>query len=123
MKNREFVKFIRDRAKARYVKDSECYLCGTNESLELHHIYSISRLFRKWLTDNNITVNTVDDILDVRDAFIEQHEKELYKDVLTLCKKHHKQLHDLYTQDPPLTTAEKQLRWANRVRDRLRTSS
>ena len=39
---RDLVKYVRDRAKSRYKKDVECYICGNKESLDYHHYYSLT---------------------------------------------------------------------------------
>ena len=87
------VKYIRDRAKKAYQKDSECYICGTDENLQLHHFAGVTDLFNIWCRRKNITIHTDDDILAVRDEFIADHQKELYEDVVTLCKQHNERLH------------------------------
>ena len=46
---RDPVKYIRDRAKSKYEKESECYICGTDSQLDFHHFYSLAPLLRQWL--------------------------------------------------------------------------
>ena len=41
---RDIVKYVRDKAKSRYEKASECRICGTNERLDFHHFYSLTLL-------------------------------------------------------------------------------
>ena len=54
------VKYIRDYIKKDYKIRDMCYICGSTEKLELHHLYSVSQLFEKWCT-----VNKIRDIQDV----------------------------------------------------------
>lgn len=108
-------KYVRDKAKARYVKDTTCRICGTTENLEFHHYYSVHSLVYKWIEDNNVSP---DDVVDWRDQFIAEHEKELYEDTVTLCNSHHRKLHDIYGKEPLLSTAPKQMRWVQRQRDK-----
>lgn len=108
---RDKIKYIRDRAKARYQKGTACRICDTDQQLEFHHYHSLTPLFNKWLKDNKIKLQTEQDLLDVRDKFIEEHHSELYDEAVTLCKPHHMKLHSIYGKDPPLATAEKQKRW------------
>lgn len=109
------VKYIRDRAKSRYTKGTECEICGTKEQLQLHHLNTIDLLWEKWARTNNIVINSVDDILAVRDDFIAAHEYELYEAVATLCKIcHNEKLHKIYGQTPGLSTAAKQRRWIDK---------
>jgi len=112
------IKYIRDRAKSRYKKDSACYVCNATGSLDLHHLYTVDVLFAKWAKKNNITIQTVEDILEVRDDFISEHEYELYTYVRTLCRDCHKRLHTVYSQKPALSTAEKQERWLEKQREK-----
>lgn len=56
----------------------------------------------------------MDDVLEHRDEFYEEHRYELLDFVVTLCKEHHKALHKVYGVEPPISTAEKQVRWVER---------
>ena len=105
------IKYVRDRAKSRYVKASCCYVCGATEQLDFHHYYTVDILFDNWLRKNKIKINSVEDIIAVRDDFIAEHEHELFEFAITICKKHHQRLHTVYGQRPALSTAEKQVRW------------
>lgn len=115
---RDPIKFVRDRAKARYKKGTECRICGDTEKLDFHHFYSLTPLFNKWLKANKIVVKTDDDVISVRDRFIAEHEAELYDHTVTLCHDHHLKLHAVYGKDPALPTAEKQMRWVEKQREK-----
>jgi len=115
---RDLVKYIRDRAKSAYAKDTECYICGAIDELDFHHFYSVTELLERWLKENDITINTAEDIMAVRDRFIEEHHKFIYDDTITLCHKHHLKLHSLYGKRPSLTTSPKQVRWVNKRREK-----
>lgn len=111
------MKYIRDRAKSAYTKDSECYICGVQEKLELHHYYSLDLLFTKWCKSKGIKILSDEDIIACRDEFIADHKVELYSEVVTLCKDHHQYgLHKLFGQTPLLSTADKQKRWVENGR-------
>lgn len=106
------VKYVRDGAKAAYNKDKDCFICGSTEELQLHHYSSVTQLWEKWKKDNNITIDNVDDILRVRSGFIEEYKKEIYEEVVTLCKFHHmERLHKIYGKSPALYTAKRQKNW------------
>ena len=107
------VKYIRDRAKAAYEKDTECRICANSGALELHHFNSIDNLWEKWCKDNSIRITNVEDILSIRDKFIEEHRVEIYDKVVTLCSSHHDKLHSVYGKAPLLSTAAKQENWVN----------
>ena len=113
------VKWIRDKAKAAYEKDSCCYICNSTEQLELHHTHGLTNLFEKWLKDKNLIVSTDEDILALRDTFIDEHRKEIYEDVFTLCWKHHSALHSVYGKSPLLNTAMKQVGWIQKQKDKF----
>lgn len=109
--NRIPVKWVRDKAKAAYDKKDTCYICGTSDDLELHHLHSITLLLQKWAKQMDYDISTDDGILAVRDEFIETYHTELYDMVYTLCNHHHVKLHGVYGKKPPENTVEKQKRW------------
>lgn len=117
--NRIPVKWVRDRAKAAYVKKEECFICGTKHDLELHHLHSITVLLNGWADRNNYDISTDDGILAVRDEFIEQHKVELYDMVYTLCNKHHVALHGVYGKAPAPNSTEKQRKWIEKQKAKL----
>ena len=94
------IKYIRDFIKKDYKLRDECFICGSKEKLELHHLLSISELFNKWCFKNKI--NAIDDvnyIKKLRIEFAKDCEEELsHKHLFTLCSLHHKQLHSIYGQ-------------------------
>lgn len=109
------VKYIRDRAKSRYEKGTECEICGEASDLDFHHYYSLSPLVGTWIARNRLDPN---DVLEFRDRFIEEHEAELYEHAVTLCHSHHLQLHSIYGRNPALGTAKKQMRWVRIQREK-----
>ena len=115
---RDKIKYIRDKAKARYKKGTECHICATTSNLEFHHFYSLTPLFNKWVKDNKLPAKTEEDILAIRERFIEEHHAELYDEAVTICKEHHMKLHSIYGKDPPLATATKQKRWTEIQREK-----
>lgn len=108
------VKYIRDRAKGAYVKAGSCYICGDSGRLDLHHYSSITQLFEKWSKGRDVS-----DILACRDEFIAEHRVELYDEVVTLCHKHHLELHGVYGVKPLLSSASAQRAWVERKRAKL----
>ncbi len=117
-KNRIAIKWIRDKAKAAYDKESECYICSCTTDLELHHLHGLTNLLEKWAKENGISLKTDEEVLEVRERFIEEHHKEIYEDVYTLCVKHHRNLHTVYGKSPALSTAYKQESWINKQKDK-----
>jgi len=117
--NRIPVKWVRDKAKHAYEKKESCHICGTSDDLELHHTRSITTLLENWAHANKYDISTDEGILAVRDEFIEQHHKELYEDVYTLCNKHHVKLHSIYGKKPALSTADKQSRWVELQKEKF----
>jgi hypothetical protein len=115
---RDKIKYIRDRAKSAYIKDEECYICGGVENLDFHHFFSVTELLNKWIKEKNLVILTAEDMMGIRDEFIEVHRKEIYDDTVTLCHTHHLKLHSIYGKKPSLITGPKQQRWVNKRRDK-----
>lgn len=115
---RDLVKYIRDKAKSGYEKGTECYICGSDEELDFHHYCSISEMLSLWMKKNKLNLKTVDDILEHREAFIEEHYDQMYNQTVTLCHEHHLKLHTIYGRNPILATAGKQSRWVTRQREK-----
>ncbi len=112
------VKWIRDKAKAAYIKASECFVCGTTEELELHHLCSVTLLLESWAADKGYPIDTDEQVLAIRDEFIAAHHDELYNQVYTLCNPHHVRLHGIYGKIPPKHTAPKQRKWLQIQKDK-----
>jgi hypothetical protein len=115
---RDLIKYVRDRAKAKYKKDSNCFICGANDELDFHHFFGLTELLEQWIKKNRVVIKTEEDILVQRDIFIEEHLTELYDEAVTLCHSHHLKLHSIYGKRPKLVTAEKQKRWVVKQRDK-----
>ena len=112
------VKWIRDRAKGAYQKQSTCFICGGTQDLELHHTHSITLLLERWCQGEGIELDSDEAVLEVRDKFIELHMRELYQCVYTLCNQHHVKLHQIFGKAPSLSTASKQQAWVELQRDK-----
>jgi len=108
---RDLVKYVRDKAKSKYKKDTHCYICGSTENLDFHHFYGLTELLESWFKENDITIKTEDEILELRETFIEENEEKVYKQAVTLCHMHHRKLHNIYVKRPKLITAQKQQNW------------
>jgi len=108
---RDLVKYVRDKAKSKYKKDTHCYICGSTENLDFHHFYGLTELLESWFKENDITIKTEDEILELRETFIKENEDKVYKQAVTLCHMHHRKLHNIYGKRPKLITAQKQQNW------------
>lgn len=111
---RDKIKYIRDRAKSKYEKGNECYICRATTNLDFHHYYSLSPLLDKWLKSKQKerpSHYTDEYIVIWRDEFIEENMAELYEHTVTICHDHHLQLHSIYGRNPSLATAKKQENW------------
>tara|TARA_Y100001973_G_C5205648_1_gene341331 strand:+ start:1036 stop:1407 length:372 start_codon:yes stop_codon:yes gene_type:complete len=115
---RDLVKYVRDKAKSQYKKDTECYICGSQENLDFHHFNGLTELLDIWLRKNKLIITEEADILNLREKFIEEHSKELYDEAVTLCHEHHLQLHSIYGKRPKVVTARKQARWVGIQREK-----
>ena len=94
------IKYIRDFIKKDYKLRDKCFICGSKDKLELHHLFSVSELFRKWCEQKKIlSIDKVEEINEYRVKFSEDCADQLSHDNLfTLCSKHHKLLHSIYGQ-------------------------
>ena len=72
---RDIVKYIRDKAKNKYEKGTECYICGEKTELDFHHFYSLSPLVHNYIKKNKLLPEHV---LVFREDFIQEHWAELY---------------------------------------------
>ena len=115
---RDLVKYVRDKAKSKYKKATQCYICGETENLDFHHFYGMTELLETWLKRNKITITSADEIMNLRELFIEEYTNEIYQEAATLCRAHHQRLHSIYGKRPKLVTALKQKRWANIQREK-----
>lgn len=113
------VKWIRDKAKAAYEKDSCCYICETKEHLELHHLNSVTLLLERWCASKGYSIDTDEQVVAIRDEFIEAHRVELYDEVYTLCNEHHVKLHGIYGKIPAIGSSKRQANWIQIQRDKL----
>ena len=97
---REVIKMVRDFIKKDYKPKECCYICGSLDSIELHHLYGVSELFNTWVEKNKIRLdNTVEQIKELRVTFAQDNAEALGNDNLyNLCKKHHTNLHSIYGQ-------------------------
>ena len=109
------IKYIRDYIKKEYKYDESCYICGSKEKLELHHIYSISELFHHWCKENKIDrIDDVEYIKSIRIKFKEDYKEYLDNtNLYTLCNFHHSLLHNLYGQVYPISFDKKIINWIN----------
>lgn len=107
------IKYIRDFIKKDYKTRDYCYICGSTEYLELHHIYSVSELFNAWLAEQSIhTIDTEEQIFEYRVRFSKDCYEKLSSDNLyTLCSTHHKRLHNIYGQRYGNHLAPKIINW------------
>ena len=115
---RDLVKYVRDRAKSKYDKGTECRICESTENLDFHLFYGLTELLEKWLRENKLNIDSAEEIMEVRDTFIQQHLVELYEEAVTLCHNHHLRLHSIYGKRPKLHTAQKQKRWVAKQREK-----
>ena len=115
---RDLVKYVRDKAKSKYKKEAECYICGSTENLDFHHFYGLTELLESWMKNKDITVETEEKILELREVFIKENEDKVYKQAVTLCHMHHLRLHNIYGKRPKLITAKKQQRWVEIQRNK-----
>ena len=108
---RDLVKYVRDKAKSKYKKEAECYICGSTENLDFHHFYGLTELLEWWMKERGVVIETEEEILHLREIFIKENEDQVYNQAVTLCHMHHRKLHNIYGKRPKLITAKKQENW------------
>jgi len=64
---RDLVKYVRDKAKSKYKKETHCYICGSTENLDFHHYNGLTELLEWWMKKQNITIKTEEEILRLRE--------------------------------------------------------
>ena len=108
-KEKLFVKYIRAKSKTTYHKSkkSECYVCGSVEKLEQHHIIPLSSIVHGYLKEHGI-VNPSNDS-ELREEILKECTAEIFNEenLVTLCKVHHKNLHSLFGKTYPKQLAPK----------------
>lgn len=115
---RDLVKYVRDKAKSQYKKASNCYICESTENLDFHHFYGLTELLETWLKQKKIIIKSEQEILEIRELFIDENYDKVYNYAVTLCHAHHLRLHSIYGKRPKLITAEKQKHWVEKQREK-----
>jgi hypothetical protein len=116
---RDPVKYIRDFMKSNYKAKECCYICGSHENIELHHLYSVAELWHAWTKANKIVINTDEDVLDCRESFIQDNSMYLGNEHLySLCKPHHQRLHSLYGKSYSNYMSKRVKQWLEAQRDK-----
>ena len=113
------VKWVRDGMKSKYKEREPCFICGTTENIELHHIYSVSELWNTWVRENNIVIECDADVIANRKQFEADNEQYLNNDNLySLCKTHHIKLHQVYGKSYSNYMGERVLAWVHKQREK-----
>ena len=60
---RDLVKYVRDKAKSKYDKGTECYICKSTQNLDFHHFHGLTELLEIWLRKNKLKITGEEDIL------------------------------------------------------------
>lgn len=114
------VKIVREYIKKDYKARDCCYVCGSTEKLELHHLYSLSETWNKWLDSKNIRhLESNEQVMELRVDFAKECAEPLSnKHLITLCDIHHKQLHNIYGQRYSNHLAPKIQKWLDIQREK-----
>jgi hypothetical protein len=115
--NREHVKIVRDGMKSKYKSREPCYICGSSENIELHHIYSVAELWNTWVKVNKIVIEANAEVVSLRRIFEAENAEKLSNDNLfSLCKNHHARLHQLYGKSYSNYMGDKVRLWIEKQR-------
>ena len=115
------VKYIRDYIKKKYKKNDECFICNLTNTLEFHHLFSVSELFNSWCIKNSIkNITTVEEIKKYREQFELDNLWELSNEnALTLCKQHHERLHNIFGQRYANSMVPKVKNWVRIQKEKI----
>ena len=70
------IKYVRDYIKKDYKIRDKCFICGSKDNLELHHLYSLSQLWEAWCREHNLKkVESVEIIKQLRVTFAKDYNK------------------------------------------------
>lgn len=113
------VKWLRDGIKSKYKVREPCFICGSDQNIELHHIYSISEVWNVWIRSKKIRITCDQDVIDNRAQFEIDNADLLSNDNLySLCKPHHQKLHQLYGKSYSNYMGDKVRSWIHKQRDK-----
>lgn len=113
------VKWVRDGMKSNYKEREPCFICGSTQNIELHHIYSVSELWNTWLREKRIEITCDDDVISNRKQFEADNEQFLNNDNLySLCKQHHLRLHQIYGKSYSNYMGERVRTWIYKQREK-----
>ena len=79
-------------------------MCGSTKNLELHHNFPLAYIVRGFIKENPKMSKE-----EVRSAILEKYYNEIAgeESVKTLCRLHHKSLHDVFGKTYNIKVAEK----------------
>jgi hypothetical protein len=113
------VKWVRDSIKSKYKEKEPCFICGSEENVELHHIYSVSELWNAWLRECRVSITCDSDVINNREQFEQDNLDMLSNDNLySLCKVHHLRLHQIYGKSYSNYMGDKVRNWIHAQRDK-----
>lgn len=113
------VKWIRDSIKSKYKDKEPCFICGSEDNVELHHIYSVSELWNSWLREKRVSVESDQDVIQHRRQFETDNADSLSNDNLySLCKPHHLRLHQIYGKSYSNYMGNKVRDWIHKQREK-----
>jgi hypothetical protein len=116
---RTATRHIRDGIKSNYKKDTKCACCSVESDLELHHYTTVSILLKNYSKTHGVPIDTDEQVLEMREQFYEDNWVDLVEYTVTLCSKHHSELHRIYGREPTLISAGKQEAWVKKIHGRL----
>ena len=118
-KEKLFVKFIRAKAKTSYHKHKkeECFVCGKRSELELHHNIPLAEVVNGYLKSHNIKNPSND--LELREQILTECSYEIFGELITLCKMHHKAVHTLFGRTYNNKTSIKVKKYLERQKEKL----
>lgn len=108
---------VREKIKKKYLdkkENKECYIRGTTEDLEVHHLIPIASVVNEWAKQKGLPDN---ELLSI----IEEELPELFDEnnLVILCREEHKLLHDIFGRTYPKDKVPKVREWIEKRREKL----
>ena len=117
-----FIKFLRASYKTYYhrSKKDACFVCGSEEKLELHHNKPLVSIVQAYLKRHNIKNPTNDSKL--REDILQECNEDILgeQNLITLCKMHHTNVHSIFGKKYNIKVADKVQSYLLRQKDKLK---
>jgi 5-methylcytosine-specific restriction endonuclease McrA len=120
-KEKIFTKYVRAKAKTYYhrYKTKECWVCGNDKDLELHHVYPLAQIISDYLKEKGIKKPTNDP--ELREQILTDCYDKIFSEenLITLCRLHHANIHRLFGKTYSGKVADKVKTFLTKQKEKL----